>query len=304
MRLEYTKARFICVLLLCLLPVIAHADEYTFQFQRIIDIEQPVTLNLGLEVGSVEVNGIEGNQIRIDAVKRIAAANEKDAEAVASYIEIKVDETKKNVAVATNYLRIPYRGQSFWQRLLGWGEDSYGAVDYKISLPIGCSISVTALDAKVFLSGIQGDVNVQLAAGETTGEFIFGPVTVRQPVGNISLDAIEGDIRVRSNKSDVLIGQALGALDITTQTGNIMIKSELVSPRNSYIQTTTGTITFMVPPTASAKFTIETETGEIASELPLAITSLNQNRLVGEINEGGTSVKLHSSTGDVKVRFY
>lgn len=281
-----------------------HAEQYSFQFQRVLDITNPVTLNLGLEVGKVEVYGTESQQITIDAVKRIDATNASEAEAVASYIEIKVDQNKKDISVTTNYLRIPYRGQSFWQRILGWGEDSFGAVDYKIGLPIGCSIAVTGLDAEVFISGVQGSVNVQIAAGSTTGEFIFGPVTIRQPVGNISLDAIEGDIRIKSSKSDVLIGQALGALDIISNTGNITIKSELETARTSYIETTTGTITFMVPPSAAAEFTIQTETGEIASDLPLAIKSLARNRLVGEIGEGGTSVQLHSSTGDVKVQFY
>lgn len=303
MSVQNLRIAFITILLCCLTTAV-HAEEYTFQFQRVLDISNPITLNLGLEVGSIEVYGTENQQVTIDAVKRIAATNASEAEAVASYIEIKVEQNKKDVSVTTNYLRIPYRGQSFWQRLLGWGDDSFGAVDYKIGLPLGCSISITALDAQVLVSGIQGAVNVQIAAGSTTGEFIFGPVTIRQPVGNISLDAIEGDIRIKSSKSDVLIGQALGALDIISNTGNITIKSELETAHTSYIETTTGTITFMVPPSAAAQFTIQTETGEIASDLPLAIKSLARNRLVGEIGEGGTSVQLHSSTGDVKVQFY
>ncbi len=102
----------------------ARAAEYSFTYQRIIELEQPVALQLSLVRGNVSISGSEDSRLIVDAVKRIRATSEDEAEEVADHVEIKVDASQGKVAVSTNYLRMLSRSPSFWQKVLGAGSDS------------------------------------------------------------------------------------------------------------------------------------------------------------------------------------
>jgi hypothetical protein len=48
-------------------------------------------------------------------------------------------------------------------------------------------------------------------------------------------------------------------------------------------------------------FHLETQTGDIRTEVPVAVTSILRNGLVGEFGEGGPKIRLMSSSGNVTV---
>ena len=296
----------ICVIaaLAALLGPTAGAGEYTFQYQKTIDMSGPLELSLELATGSVQVTSGEVDRLVIEAVKRVKAVDKQEAEEVADHIEIRVDQNKNQVAVATNYLRMGSRSRSFWQKLLGSGPDSFGEVDYTITVPATKKLLIKAMSAQVALSNIEADIEVDNAAGVFHGEFLSGPVTIRQPAGRIDLQWVEGDIRISSTSAEIGVSQVRGALDLTSRTGDINIKTELNSPNDFYVETETGRIVFAVPETSSGRFQIESQAGGIASEVPLAIISAARHRFVGEYGTGGPKVTLHTASGDVTLAMY
>lgn len=300
----------------------ATAKEYTFEFQRIVDVSGPTTLDLSYIQGKVKINGAETDRIVIDAIKRVRASNMDEAQEVADHIEIKVSTRQSTVVVNTNYLRLVNRTRSFWQKVLGVGEDSFGDVDYVITVPTECNliidghtgkleisdtrgdIRISTMSAHVLLSSIDGKMEISNSSGSTRGEFLFGPITVRQAVGDIDLQWVEGDIKINATSGKINIRQVRGAIDLVTKSGEVTIQTELDSPRNYFVETLTGKIRFDIPESASGLLEIRTESGEISSEIPIAVKTASGNRLVGEFGLGGPIIKLFSSSGDVEIAIF
>jgi DUF4097 and DUF4098 domain-containing protein YvlB len=280
------------------------AGEFTFEYQKIIDVREPVTLRLNLVRGKVNITSSEDDRVIIEAVKRVRAASQEEAEEVADHIEIKVEASAGDLTINTNYLRMLSRSPTFWQKVLGAGSDSYGMVDYTITVPVRSSLYIKSMASDIELSSIEGEIQIENTVGTTRGEFLFGPVTVRQPQGAIDLQWVEGDIRVKSSSSTVTVKQVHGAVDISTATGDVNIQTELTSPRGYFVETTSGTITFSIPEAASGLLQIETQEGDIQTEVPVVIKSVSHRRVVGEFGHGGPTITLTSSSGDVFVALY
>ena len=75
----------------------AWAAEYTFSYQKIIDIEQPVVLHLSLVRGSVYISGSEDDRLVIEAVKRVRATDEDEAEEVADQALVLAERARGGV---------------------------------------------------------------------------------------------------------------------------------------------------------------------------------------------------------------
>ena len=133
---------------------------------------------------------------------------------------------------------------------------------------------------------------------------LFGPVTLIQETGDIELNWVEGDIKIKSTSSMISIIQVRGAIDLTTSAGKVNIQTELDSPNDFYVETTSGSIVFSVPTSSSGMLDIATESGEIRTEVPITVKSVSRKRLVGEFGAGGPTVSLSSVTGDVDVVLY
>ncbi len=280
----------------------AVAGEYSFDYQKIVRVSEPAEIELYMEKGDVTVVGSEDDKIIIEAVKIVRASNRDEAEEVADHIEIKVRADDSKVKIETNFLRIINRSRSFWSKFLGTGDsESYGSVNYRISVPTQTSVSIVSLESNIELSSIEGDFRVENTSGSTRAEYLFGSVEVSQSQGDIDLQWIEGDIRIKSKTSKITVRQVRGAMDLSTFAGSVHIQTELESPRDFFVETTSGSIIFSIPTSASGELNIETETGEIRSEIPIAIKSLSRRRLVGEFGQGGPRISLSSTTGDVDV---
>ena len=132
-----------CVILLVLSAgLTAFSEEYTFQYQKIVDVEKPIDLELDLSRGNVVLFGEHSNRLVIEAVRRVRAAEPADAEAIADHIEIRVDTSHGNVKIRTNYLKLGTKNKSFWGRLLGSDSDHLGEVDFRIAVPAVNSIKI------------------------------------------------------------------------------------------------------------------------------------------------------------------
>ena len=307
-------------LLLFALVSTGAAKEYTFQFQRIIETKNAPEFSLTLVNGDVAIVGGEDNRLIIEAVKKVHAVSMDEAAVVADHIEIRVDRSGDKVDVSTNYLRMMNRSPSFWEKVLGMGgSESYGEVDYTITVPIGANIqivntagkmtvqnvsgnlSLRSSAADISLNAVEGNIDIDNNSGETKGDLLFGSVQVRQAMGTVDLKWVEGDIRLKAKTADVAIHQERGSLDVFSSSGSIKIKTNLDSGRDYFVQTVSGDIEFLVPEIASGRLDITSEMGDIKTEVPVAIESYSRQGLIGQFGRGGVKISLQSGSGDVSV---
>lgn len=102
----------------------------------------------------------------------------------------------------------------------------------------------------------------------------------------------------------ITIQQSRGAIDLVTLSGEVNIQTELDSPRDYFVETNSGSITFIIPEASSGVLNIETQSGDVQTEMPVAVKSVSRNQLVGEFGRGGPTIRLSSSSGDVTVALY
>jgi DUF4097 and DUF4098 domain-containing protein YvlB len=254
--------------------------EQTEKFSKTIKTGRGSTLDLQNVSGSITVTGASGDNIVIDAIKRVRARDDARAKAMLMALEIRLDERPGRVTVRTIYPRAM--------------TTTLAAVDYTVRVP---------QDAAVDLTSISGDLRVTNVNGELRLETVNGSVRAGQSPrlgfaksvsGNVE---ITGNIEVELNASS-LTGALLlqdvraRALELTTISGDVVLNSVLVdralrvrsvngdlrfegplSKSGRYdMNSHSGRIQMLLPPTSGFEIDASTFSGNLRSELPLTIT--------------------------------
>lgn len=297
-----SKPRWFFTLIAALLCLFSSAAAETwFDFKDTLEFNRPIELNLETVRGDVIIVGGTDNRLIVDAVKRVWAKDWAKAERIAERIEIKVEQFGSEVRIQTEYQSLAPGDRSFLNRLFGKDQNAFGDVDYYITLPQASRVTVRAVTANIELSSIEARIEIENRLGAIRGEFLKGPVTVRQESGPIDLQWVEGDVRVKSESGRIWIKQVQGALDLTTNKGDVAVQTDLDSPRDFFVETRSGKVEFLVPQRSSGLLNIETRSGDIATAIPVSIQSASKTTLVGQFGIGGPRIEISSRTGDVMV---
>ena len=183
--------------------------------------------------------------------------------------------------------------------------DLYGRLDLEtVSGRIELSdivgdVDISGTSADVLFGSLKGALDIRTTSGKVTGQYLSGSVTVAQTSGYTDISNLFGDTRVKSQSGDIKIQQEAGSLELYTRTGSVEVQTELDSTRDFYVETASGQITFNVPETASGEVKLETVSGSINTELPLAIRQFTKSKLVGDFGENGPRIYLMTASGDI-----
>ena len=325
------------MLLSLMLATGTNAEQYSFQYQKMLETSGQVKLSLVNRLGHVEISTHDSDLVVIDAVKKVKAGSKKEASEVSDRIEIRVEQKENSIAISTNYLNLKDRSASFWKNLVGGSNEAFGAVEYTIRIPAACDLvidngygglTITGVDGNietqsgeggvtidqvngkvsvrssagdVRLGSVEGSVELAVPDGSTYGELLFGPVTVRQPTGTIDLQWVQGDIRIKSSSARINIRQENGSLDLSNLTGNIAVQTNLDSEQDYFVETQSGDIELSVPQSASGTLDIRSQAGNIRTDVPVTITAMTKQQLKGAFGSGGVRISLVSTSGDVTV---
>ena len=302
------------------LSVTADAKEFRFSRQTTYKTGSRAALEVSSLYGSVLVYGYEGDEIVVDAIKRVNAVSIEEAQELAKQVSVSINHSGSRLFATAAGVDTGNSDRPLWKRLLGIGSAQVAsAVDFAIAVPERCditiktsggTISVADVRGKVTIAGsssdirlasIVGVVDVRTAAGLTSGELLFGPVSIRQPAGRIDLRMIEGDITIRSVSAEISIEQERGKVDLTTSSSSVSVKTNLDSSDDYFVQTESGSIDLLVPVSSSGRFEISSEMGDITADIPAEIQTAAKHRMVGVFGYGGSKIILSSLSGNVTV---
>ncbi|HVO80580.1 MAG TPA: DUF4097 family beta strand repeat-containing protein [Terriglobales bacterium] len=140
--------------------------------------------------------------------------------------------------------------------------------------------------------------------------------------GNITVDAVKGEVRLDSGDGD-LIGRSLdGVLNAETSDGNIRVNGRFdrldlhtgdgridaeVAPGSKMssswaLRTSDGTVTLRLPQDFSTDLDAHTGDGRVSSDFPITVSgSLKENSLRGRLNGGGALLELRSGDGNIRL---
>jgi DUF4097 and DUF4098 domain-containing protein YvlB len=290
--------------------------EYTESFSRTVRLGRTGTFDLQNVSGDIAVTGGGGDDVRIEAIKRVRHPNEAEGKALLSEITIDVQERSGRVDVRAEY-----------PRRRNWA----GGVDFTVSVPRDASVTLRSVSGTVKVSNINGELRADTVSGDVittstrrlrTLKTVSGDVEISDAEAEeLSASSVSGDVTVNRLKASGFDAQTVSAdlrlTDIEVERASLRSVSGDVDysgrlQRNGRYQFQSHSGDIRVTPADERGFTIEGSTfsGDIRSDYPLtlqtgpgnSLTGPGRNRSVrGSFGDGGATLSLQSFSGDIVI---
>ena len=289
--------------------------EYTENFSRTVRIGRTGALDLQNVAGDISVTGGGGDDVRIEAVKRVRHPNEAEAKALLSEIEIEVADRGGRVEVRTEY-----------PRRRNWS----GGVDFTLSVPRDASVALRSVSGTVKVTNINGELRAETVSGDIimmtakklrVAKTVSGDVEISESEADeLSLGTVSGDVIVNRLKGSGFDAQSVsGDLRLTdveidhasirSVSGDIDYSGRLARNGRYQFQSHSGDI--RVTPADAKGFAIEASTfsGDVRSDYALTLQTSpansftpGRNRSVrGSFGDAGATLTLQSFSGDIVI---
>jgi DUF4097 and DUF4098 domain-containing protein YvlB len=291
--------------------------EYTDKLSKTLRLGRNGTFDLQNVSGDIVVTGGGGNDVRIDAVKRVRHPNESEARALLQAIDVRIEERNGNVEVRTDY---PRRNWS-------------GGVDFTVSLPRDATVILRSVSGDVRVSTLNGDLRAETISGDLRATAVKRIRQAKTISGDLEITDTDADDVAASTISGTLLARGVKARSVDLQSVSGDVRMADVESDRTYVRSISGNIDFSGPlarngryefqshsgdvrvsPLGSQGFSIEASTfsGDLRSDYALtlqgnppnnSLTSRGPNRrpLRGTFGDGGALLSLQSFSGSITV---
>ena len=294
-----------------------HGPETTERFNRTVRIGATGSFELSNVAGDVTVTGGGGDQVRIDAVKRVRSRDQSNAKALLDDLRIEISELPTRVEVRTMH---PQNRRNY-----------SGSVDYTITLPSGASASVKTVSGDVRVTNVKGELRAESVSGSviTSGaarlalaKSISGDVDVTDAAGDtaVEVSTVSGNLTARGLKARTLdLSSVSGNVLVSNVTsdrataksvsGNIEYTGPLARTGRYEMNAHSGNVRLAISNTSGFELEATTFSGEVRSDFPLTLRAgmessrgRRMNRSIrGSYGDAGAIVNLKSFSGDIVV---
>lgn len=239
--------------------------------------------------GDVRVTGGSGNEVRIEATKRVRHRSTDQAKRLLADLRVEMNNVNGRVEVRTIY---PRRGS--------YGERGISArVDYVVAVPTGITVAVKSISGDVAVSGVRGEVRAETVSGDVNidstpnlsmAKTVSGDVIARDIGGattlvlsTVSGSVIASGLKVRaleagSVSGDVkLSGMQVERVEAKSLSGNIEFDAPFVKAGRYAFTSHSGNVRIVVSPGAGFELDADTFSGSVRSDVPVTLRSVGRD---------------------------
>jgi hypothetical protein len=159
------------------------------------------------------------------------------------------------------------------------------SVDVVLEVPVGTALKLSTVDADVVVTGRCGRADVATGSATITLDTVDGDLRLRYGSGDSRVNAVRGAATVKSGSGSARFGEVggdlhcqfgSGSLDVTVARGSLHSRagSGHVSVGAAHadvdVASGSGGVTLGVPAGVAAKFDVMTGSGRLRSDLPVA----------------------------------
>lgn len=254
---------FFAVLVLTLAAGAAGAAELKETFDRTYDVRPGSAVSVGNVNGRITVNAWDQPRVQVRAHKYVQGMDSDAVRKAMAAMRIEVNQNAGGLSIRTNHPRSE-GGAGFLDWL--FGDHVNAGVSYEVTVPRASNLSVDNTNGGIYVTDVNGKVEV-----DTTN----GRIEVTRCSGSVNAGSTNGAIRVELLR---------------------------VTPGSSMrFETTNGGITLAVPPDIAASVEAGTTNGSVSTDVPITTSSFGKNSLRGTMNGGGSSIRLRTTNGSIKV---
>lgn len=184
-------------------------------------------------------------------------------------------------------------------------------VDYDITVPADCSVSVDSDEGLVRIDGLKSNVHIDSeAAAVEVKNVTGGSVRVQAVSGAVTLtDVKQSMVEVVSTGGNIQLSNVSGGrVSAKSTTGKISFTGDFAGGGNYSFTNHSGEIEVGVPSAASVDLTARSIKGSVESDLTLqkpehtAMNLTEGKSIAGRLNTGASSVDLRSFSGRIRVK--
>lgn len=191
---------------------------------------------------------------------------------------------------------------------------------FEIQVPRKFNIDATTSGGDIKLQNIKGKILTRTSGGDISLNDLDGNINVSTSGGDITFNSTYGDINMSTSGGDITGNKFTGHLEVSTSGGDISLlgsESKIngstsggdisldYSGQNLGIELTTsgGDITAKLPKEINASAVMSTLGGDIKSEFTgNNAIKISSSKFEADINQGGKSLILKTSGGDIVVK--
>ena len=267
--------------------------------------------------GHIKVTGEDREDISITAEQVVRNADSDAAQRIFEEIE-KTMEVRDN----TLYVKFKYDRNNSWNLFDFFSKKPSVNVNITISTPktVAQKLSTSggpieakrlAADIKAGTSGghmtfieIAGNINANTSGGHIKAESIDGTVILRTSGGHIKLDTISSKADIRTSGGNMTLTNMYGPTIAKTNGGHINADFPEGISDNTNLRTSGGSVTVKLPSDQAFHLNASTSGGRVESDFPVTMQDkLISNKAEGDVNGGGPDLNLHTSGGNIKVKY-
>lgn len=293
--------------------------EETERFSQTYRVGRDGALDLQNISGDVRITGGSGDDIRIEAVKRVRSRDGQSAKALLEALRIEVTHVGSRVEVRTMYPRT--------------GRVS-ASVDYVITVPATTAVSAKTISGNLSVASVTGEVRVETVSGDlqltatpnlALAKTVSGTVTARD-VGAataLTLNTVSGNIIAAALKGraldattvsgDVrLTGVQIERVTAKAVSGNVDFDAGLAAGGRYEFNSHSGNVRMLLAGDIGFELDATTFSGSVRSDFPITLRSAGdpdgrgrggrgQRTIRGTFGDGSAMISVRSFSGTVVI---
>lgn len=202
----------------------AAASWYEETVQKTVPVRDEKLLIIITKSGDITVTGEKGRgDIALRLIKKVKADDAKEAERLASQMELEINHEEKAVRINTVYPKLGEGKRSIFSYLF----DRYPRMRMELFLtvPDGMEVEVETASGDVSVQDMNNTVDITAASGDVEVNSVAGDVVVHVASGDIEVVRVNGNAKLVSASGDVKGRDVTGSCFINTASGDVDLEN-------------------------------------------------------------------------------
>ncbi len=306
------------------------ADPRSDVIERTFTAAPGGKLVIDADRGSLTIEGVEGNTVRVEVARRVVRGSDSRAAALLERHHVEFTESKGEIRVEAKL-----DGENRWN----WRGPQL-QVEIRVMVPREFNIDAQTAGGSVHASRVQGTLALKTSGGSLQLEGLAGKVQGKTSGGSIKASGLAGKVELATSGGSIQISDVSGEelkvntsggsihldgidvpVDARTSGGSIEVESSATPLRASTsggsvsatlraapksevnLRTSAGGVTLSLPGNAAFDLDAATSAGGVHSEFPITVTdSREHSSLRGPVNGGGAKIVLRTSAGGIRIK--
>jgi DUF4097 and DUF4098 domain-containing protein YvlB len=282
-----------------------------------------------VDFGSIEINTNGGNNVVIDALRKVTRSTKEQEEEFFRDHPVLFQQDGNKITISSRPAKKFREGSHGRERTEG---------KYSITVPSAFSAQLQTAGGAVVVNDLQGGVSANSSGGELKFARLHGDLEGHTAGGSIKISDCEGALRVRTSGGaidsrggggtldgatsggpitvvsfrgpahvqtaggGITLEDVTGKVDGTTSGGSISARFTAPVSEEIKLQTSAGGVTLKLPESSAFELDASTSAGSVRCDLPIVVTGkAGASHMRGPVNGGGKKIVLRSSAGGIRV---